>query len=129
MIQVDNFKFKQLLEQSGLSQAEKYDISNIFSCLSNDRKMEIIDKWPIYLNQILAIREESYEKRRAIIDRALQNINNLVNEAILRQRDDDARKERQRTENNEIMRNAQTYDQLRKNNNLQNLIKEQHDKL
>lgn len=123
MLDSGNFKFKQLLEQSWLSVAEKYDISNIFNYLSDDRKIDIIDKWPHYLNEILKIRQESFDKRRDNIARALKNIDDIVNEAILRKKDEEERKRQEMKENNEIVKNAQSYDEIRKLQNLQNLIR------
>ena len=119
----DNFKFKQLLDQSGLNVAEKYDISNIFSCLSDSRKIETIDSWPFYLNQILKIRNETQEKRRDNIFKALENINNIVNDAILRQKDEEERKRMKELENKEITKNASIYDQMKRANDLTNLIR------
>lgn len=128
MLPQNNFKFKQLLEESWLNIAEKYDISNIFNCLSDSRKIEIIDSWPYYLNQILKIRNETQEKRRENIFKALENINNIVNEAILRQKDEQEKKQKEAKELNEINKNASLYDQLKRVNNLQNLINKQYDK-
>jgi hypothetical protein len=123
----DNFKFRQYLEESSLDFAEKYDIGNIFNCLSNDRKVKIIDNWPFYLNQILKIRNETQEKRKENIMNALNNINNIVNEAILRQKDQDEKNRKLVIEQNEIQKNAQIYDQMKRTNDLQNLIKKQHE--
>jgi stalled ribosome alternative rescue factor ArfA len=114
MLQIDNFKFKQMLDSSGLSISEKFDINNIFNCLSIDRKIEIIDNWPNYLNQILKIRNETQDKRRENIANALHNINNIVNDAILRQRDEEERKRKESLERQEINRSANTYDQMKR---------------
>lgn len=122
MITQTNFKFKQLLDESWLNVQEKYDLSNIFNCLGDNRKIEILDNWPIYLNKILKIRNETLEKRRENIRNALNNINNIVNEAILKQKDEEKRKEQEIKDNREIDKNAQLYDQMRKTQNLQNLI-------
>lgn len=126
MITQSNFKFKQLLNESWLNVQEKYDLSNIFNCLSDGRKIEIIDNWPTYLNKVLKIRNETLEKRRDNIRNALNNINNIVNEAILRQKDEEIRREREIRQNREIEKNAQAYDQIRKTKNLQNLINKQN---
>ncbi|MDD2487291.1 MAG: hypothetical protein PHS92_02895 [Candidatus Gracilibacteria bacterium] len=123
----DNFKFRQYLEASTLTFAEKYDIGTIFNCLSNERKIRIIDNWPLYLDQILKIRNETKEKRRENIMNTLNNINNIVNDAILRQRDQQEKNRRLEAEQQEINRNAQVFDQMRKTNDLQNLIKKQYE--
>lgn len=127
MFEQNNFKFKQLLEQSGLSFGEKYDISNIFNCLSDDRKMDIIDSWPFYLNQILKIRLETEDKRRENIAKALRNIDNIVNEAILRKKAEEEQRRLQRIEDNEIQKNAQVFEEMRRANALQNLIRKNHE--
>ncbi|MDD2566225.1 MAG: hypothetical protein PHZ26_03945 [Candidatus Gracilibacteria bacterium] len=127
MIQADNFKFRQLLEESGLIMAEKYDIGTIFSCLTNERKIEIIDSWPFYLDQLLKIRNESLEKRKTNIMNALNNIDNIVNEAILRKRGNEEKNHKQFLENQDIQKNADIYNQLKRTNDLQNLIKKQYD--
>ena len=123
----DNFKFRQYLEESSLTFAEKYDIWNIFNCLSNDRKIQIIDNWPFYLNQILKIRNETQEKRKENIMNALNNINNIVNEAILRQKDQEEKNRKLELERQEIEKGARIYDQMKKANDLQNLINKQHE--
>ncbi|EKE29395.1 MAG: hypothetical protein ACD_2C00181G0003 [uncultured bacterium (gcode 4)] len=122
---VDNFKFKQLLEESGLSFSEKYDISNIFNVLSDERKIDILNKWPLYLNEIFKIRNESLEKRKENLTHALNNIEKIVNEAILRKRDEDERKSRESAERQEINRTAFAYDQMKKANDLQSLLRKQ----
>ncbi|EKE26839.1 MAG: hypothetical protein ACD_4C00137G0005 [uncultured bacterium (gcode 4)] len=122
-----NFKFRQCIEESWLSFAEKYDIWNIFNCLSDERKIQIIDNWPHYLDQILKIRSETDDKRKENIRNALNNINNIVNEAILRQKESEAKKEKLEKENREIQRNAQIYDQMKKANDLQSLINKTHE--
>ncbi len=127
MLVPDNFKFKQLLEASGLSVSEKYDISSIFNVLSDDRKIDIIAKWPQYLNEILKIRMESLEKRRENISKALRNIDAIVSEAMLRKKDEEERKQRERVENTEVLKNAQTFDEIRRANALKNLINRQND--
>ncbi|EKE27635.1 MAG: hypothetical protein ACD_3C00183G0008 [uncultured bacterium (gcode 4)] len=127
MLPIDNFKFRQMLDTSGLSVAEKFDINNIFNCLSLWRKIEIMDNWPIYLDQILKIRNETQDKRRENIALALNNINNIVNEAILRQKDEEERKRKESIEIQEINRAASTYDQMRKTNDLQALLRKQHE--
>lgn len=126
MIVQQNFKFKQLLDESWLNIQEKYDLSNIFNCLSDSRKIEIIDNWSFYLNKVLKIRNETLEKRRENIRNALENINKIVNEAILRQRDTEVKQEKERQDRLEIEKNAWIYDQLRKSQNLQNLINKQN---
>lgn len=125
MITQPNFKFKQLLDESWLNVQEKYDLSNIFNCLSDSRKVEILDNWPVYLNKILKIRNETLEKRRENIRNALDNINNIVNEAILRQKDEEKRKEQELKENREINKNAELYNQMKRQKDLQNLINKQ----
>jgi len=126
MITQSNFKLKQLLDESWLNVQEKYDLSNIFNCLSDSRKVEIIDNWPVYLNKVLKIRNETLEKRRDNIRNALNNINNIVNEAILRQKDEEKRREREAQENMEINKNAELYNQMKRQKDLQNLINKQN---
>lgn len=111
-----------------MSVAEKHDISHIFDCLSDDRKVAIIDAWPYYLDQILKIRKETYEKRRENIMTAIRNINNIVNEAILRKKQQEEMRVAQRTDEAELMRNAETYDQMRRANQLQQLIRKNNEK-
>lgn len=127
MGQIDNFKFNQLLEQSGLSISEKYDIWSIFSALNDDRKIDIINKWPQYLNEILKIRQDSFEKRRENIVIALRNIDSIVNEAILRKKDEEERLRQKSIENSQIMKGTQSFDEIRRSNALKDLInKQQH---
>lgn len=122
-----NFKFWQLLDASWLSDSEKYDIWNIFSCLSDDRKVDIITHWERYLWEILKIRRETQDKRRENIYEALRNINHMIDEAMLRKKDEDEKKRKEMMEHKDALANADYYDRMRKANNLQNLIKKQNE--
>lgn len=127
MLNIWNFKFKQLLDESMLTQQEKYDLSNIFACLSDSRKIEIIGNWPFYLNWILKIRNETEEKRKENIMNALNNIDNIVNDAILRKKDEEQRKQRESESKKEEQRTADIYNQFKKTNDLQNLIRKNNE--
>lgn len=119
---IDNFKFRQFLEVSTLTFAEKYDINTIFNCLSNERKVHIIDNWPIYLDQILKIKNETLEKRKENIAETLDRISNIVDEAILRKMKQEEEKKQLEIELKEVQKNAIIFDQMKKLSDLKKLI-------
>lgn len=86
---MDNYKFTSLLAQTNLSTAEKYNLTIIFNTLTDHRKLEIIENWRVYYDRILSIHTTAEEEKAENIRITFAKINNLIDEALLR---DEARK-------------------------------------
>lgn len=111
---MDNYKFTSLLAQTSLSTAEKYNLTVIFNTLTDNRKLEIIENWRVYYDKILSIHTSAEEEKAENIRVTFAKINNLIDEAILR---DEARKRQeaaQEEKQKEEQRSAETYDMQRK---------------
>lgn len=81
---MDNYKFITLLEATPISNEDKHNLSTIFHALSNERKQDIIDHWDQYLGKILEIHNKGEEEKRALITATFQNINQIIDEAYIR---------------------------------------------
>jgi hypothetical protein len=118
---MDNYKFTSLLTQTSLSTAEKYNLSIIFNTLTDSRKIEIIDNWRVYYDKILSIHNTAEQEKEENIRVTFAKINNLIDEAILRdevRKIEEARQEKQREEER---KNAESYDMQRRLDQLRNI--------
>lgn len=79
-----NSRFTELLDASPLSSEERYNLGVIFDVLRDERKIDIIDHWDKYLEQIVRIQDLAEAEKRRQIELTFQKINHLIDEAYLR---------------------------------------------
>lgn len=85
-----NFQFSLYLRESGLSEQERFNLERIFSALLPERKVEIIENWPKYLDKLLEIKHYAEEERKRNILSAFDRIEKLISDAELRAKDEKA---------------------------------------
>jgi hypothetical protein len=78
-----NSRFTELLAASPLSSEERYNLEVIFDVLRDERKIDIIDHWDKYLEQIVRIQDLAEAEKRRLIEETFQKINHLIDEAYL----------------------------------------------
>ncbi|MFZ4461718.1 MAG: hypothetical protein ACOYN2_04260 [Patescibacteria group bacterium] len=55
---MSNFQFESLLQSSGLSAESVHNLRIIFNVLPAERKIELMEDWPRYLDHFLAIEQK-----------------------------------------------------------------------
>lgn len=93
---MDNYRLKILLETSGFSNEVKYNVMIIFNSLTSDKKVEIIDRWEkFFFPRILKLQKLSEEEIKQAVIESLKQINNVIDEALLREKTEKAKIEKQ----------------------------------
>lgn len=118
---MDNYKFTSLLAQTSLSTAEKYNLTVIFNTLTDNRKLEIIENWRIYYDKILSIHNQAEEEKQENIRITFAKINNLIDEAILREEARKKAEAKQETQKEEERKTSEVYDMQRRMEQLRNI--------
>ncbi len=80
-----NFRLRILLEKTPLTEEDKYNIDSIFGALSFSRQQTILDNWEIHIERILKLREQVDQVYIADAITTLNNINTLLDEAMIRE--------------------------------------------
>ncbi len=94
---MDNYRLKVLLETSWLSAEVKYNVTNIFNSLTDEKKVEIIDRWEnFFFPRILKLQKLSEEEIKQAVIESLKQINNVIDEALLREKNEKEKLEKQR---------------------------------
>lgn len=83
---MSNFQFESLLQSSGLTAESVHNLRIIFGVLPAERKIELMEDWPRYLDHFLAIEQKWEEERRANIELALAKMESIINDALERDR-------------------------------------------
>ena len=111
---MDNFQFTALLASSPFSPEERRNFTVIFNSLTPERKVQIIDGWPGYLDQILAIKHKAKEERERIIAEGFAKITQMMSEAYVREQAEARKKVQEAKEQEEIARNVEFYNRQKK---------------
>ena len=109
-----NVRLRILLEKTPLTEEDKYNIGTIFEALSFSRQQSILDNWEVYVARILELRQET---DREYVDEAistLKNINTLLDEAIIREKEKEAYKEHKKREVRAELESTVAYGQMQK---------------
>jgi TRAP-type C4-dicarboxylate transport system substrate-binding protein len=109
-----NVRLRILLEKTPLTEEDKYNIGTIFEALSFSRQQSILDNWEVYVARILELRKEA---DREYVDEAistLKNINTLLDEAIIREKEKEAYKEHKKREVRAELESTVAYGQMQK---------------
>lgn len=124
---MDNFKIISLLDATPLSPEERHNILTIFSSLREDRKMDIIDNWWVYLDRILKIQNKAESERKEYIQSTFERINHMIDEAYLRDQEEKAQAEKQKLQQQQEMISAMDYDQKRRLDMIARMNQEQQE--
>ena len=82
---MDNYRFRVLLDSSPLSDSEKYNLNAIFNSLGDNKKIDILDNWNLYLAKIMDIKNVSEEQKKANLKETMSNISKILDDALARQ--------------------------------------------
>lgn len=105
-----NFQFSLYLKESGLSEQERFNLERIFSALLPERRVEILENWPKYLDKLLEIKHYAEEERKRNILSAFDRIEKLVSDAELRAQDEKKRADEREKELQENRMGAEEYE-------------------
>lgn len=108
-----NSRFTELLDASPLSSEEKYNLGVIFDVLRDERKLDIIDHWDKYLEQIVRIQDLAEAEKKRLIQETFEKINHLIDEAYLRDQERKQRVEAERQQAESDRLAAVDYDTAR----------------
>jgi hypothetical protein len=109
-----NFQFSLYLRESGLSEAERANLERIFESLTPDRKLDIIERWPRYLDRILQIRQYAEAERKRNILQAFARIEAILDDAELRKQEAAERTEKAAAEQRAVEEGSRAYDAARR---------------
>ena len=109
-----NFRLRILLERTPLSEPDKHNISTIFSALSIERQISILDNWDHYIVKMIAVRAEIDVENEEELVRTLGRIDTLLDEALIRQKEKDAYKEQRKQETRAELESTVAYGQMQK---------------
>ena len=121
-----NVRLRILLEKTPLTEEDKYNIGTIFEALSFSRQQSILDNWEVYVARILELRKEA---DREYVDEAistLKNINTLLDEAIIREKEKEAYKEHKKREVRAELESTVAYGQMQKLKRIKEVSKIPH---
>lgn len=107
---MDNFQLRTYLITAPLGEEAKHNLTTIFRTLTDARKMEILNHWPKYLDLLLQIEQKGKEERQQNIQEALGKIENIISDALERDRQKAERETEKIQENHENFIGAETYD-------------------
>ena len=110
---MSNSRFTELLDASPLSPEDKYNLGVIFDALRDERKIDIIDHWPLYLEKIVLIQHLAEEEKKRQVKLAFKKISALIDEAYLRDQELRAKRAEERAEQDANMIAAAEYDRRR----------------
>lgn len=109
-----NFRLKILLERTSLSEADKHNISTIFSALSVERQVSILDNWDHYVLKMMTVRAEIDKENEQELIKTLGRIDTLLDEALIRQNEKDSYKEQKKQEIRAELESTVAYGQMQK---------------
>lgn len=109
-----NTQLLTLLERTPVSAEDRYNITVIFSALSEERQKHILDHWEQYASRIIALREGLDAKQEKELIEALKQANTLLDQAILKEQEQAATKIRKQQQIREELESTVAYSQMRK---------------
>ena len=111
---MSNFQFQTYLQATPLGDESKHNLNTIFNTLTSERKFEILDNWPKYLDLLLQLEKKGKEEREKNIQEALKKIENLISDALERDRQKALQKSKSVEESREDFKRAEEYDTKQK---------------
>lgn len=109
-----NTQLLTLLERTPISEEDRHNVAVIFSALSYERQMTILDKWELYASRIIALRESLDRKQELALIDALKQTNTLLDQAILKEQEQKEQKKHQAQKIREELESTVAYAQMQK---------------
>jgi hypothetical protein len=109
-----NFRLRILLEKTPLTEEDKYNISIIFEALSLSRQQHILDNWERYIDRILGLKRKVDEEYLEEAVSTMQNINTLLDEALIREQEKENYKQIKKQETRAELESTVAYWQMKK---------------
>ncbi len=83
---MQNTELSLLLNASTLSPEARHDLLRIFPLLPSTRQIEILDRWPVFLEALYQIEGKAEQAKQLALSETLSRISSLIDEATLRDR-------------------------------------------
>ena len=111
---MQNTRLQLLLERAPITDEDRHNISRIFAVLSAERQTALISDWDGYITRFVAIRDQLLEAEARRFLSGLQAIDILLDEAIARETEKQADKEKNKKQVRAELESTVAYDQMQR---------------
>ena len=118
-----NFRLQILLENTPLSEEDKYNICIIFDALSFSRQQQILDHWDNHMNKLLRMRKELDDVYLMEAIDTLKQANSLLDEAILREQEKETYKASKKQQVRDELESSVAYGQMQRLKHIKEISK------
>lgn len=84
---MNNSQLSKLLARTPLNEEDKHNVTIIFSSLSDERKMHILNHWELYLAQLIAEQQRLNEEQKILLIETLSQANTILDETLAQQQE------------------------------------------